>query len=135
MGMFDHVRVEYPLPDPAHNSLSYQSKSLDCTLTEYVVEKDGTLTCFDQKYEFVPEEQRPYYGKPEWDENPFYKIHGSMKLISEVKRTLADYHGDLSVYTSDDNRDWIEYNLRFSEGKLTKVRRVLSCTDGTDVEI
>ena len=87
MGMFDHVLIEgHKLPgvDPeslerAHRTeeggqedlagrpVVFQTKDLENYLGTYVI-KDGRLYERIYEYENVPEEERPYYGKPECDE-------------------------------------------------------------------
>lgn len=43
MGMFDTIRCEYLLPDPEHNALDFQTKSLDSCLNVYTITRDGRL--------------------------------------------------------------------------------------------
>jgi len=34
MGLFDEVRCEYPMANPAHQGLLFQTKDLECLLDE-----------------------------------------------------------------------------------------------------
>jgi hypothetical protein len=43
MGLYDTVKCEYPLPDPAHQSLEFQTKDLDCLLEAYTITRAGRL--------------------------------------------------------------------------------------------
>ena len=43
MGLFDEVRCEYRLPDPAHQGLVFQTKDLENALDEYVITRRGRL--------------------------------------------------------------------------------------------
>ena len=43
MGLFDTVKCEYPLPDPAHQDLEFQTKDFECLLDHYRITRDGRL--------------------------------------------------------------------------------------------
>ncbi len=43
MGLFDDVRCEYRLPNPAHQSLVFQTKDLENLMDEYVITRRGRL--------------------------------------------------------------------------------------------
>ena len=43
MGMYDEVKLECELPDGYQSDDIYQTKALDCTLTEYKIDKSGKL--------------------------------------------------------------------------------------------
>ena len=44
MGMFDDVRCRYPLPDPAHNGLNFQTKDTPSqSLDTYLISAEGRL--------------------------------------------------------------------------------------------
>ncbi len=80
MGMFDEIRCEYPLPDAAMQDATFQTKSFDRDMTHYTITADGQLIHHTVQWESVPEEERPYYGRPEWDK-PFLRVAGSIKTI------------------------------------------------------
>ncbi|MBA3601126.1 MAG: hypothetical protein H0W45_07760 [Acidobacteria bacterium] len=127
MGMFDYLKCEYTLPDSIAQNESFQTKSLDKVLGNYTITADGRLILHAVRYEFVPEEERPYYGKPEW-EKPFGKICGSLTNIPTGAVEIA-YHGDIRFYTSigsreNDDYEWVEYQARFTDGKLHWLKRI-----------
>jgi len=43
MGLFDTVKCKYPLPNPKHQDLEFQTKDLECLLGEYTITADGRL--------------------------------------------------------------------------------------------
>lgn len=43
MGMFDQIRVTRTMPDGYQSSGWYQTKSLECSLTDYEIDDDGQL--------------------------------------------------------------------------------------------
>ena len=127
MGMFDELRCEYPLPDAAVQDEVFQTKSFDRELTNYTITADGRLIHHTVRFESVPEEERPYYGKPEW-ENPVLRVAGSIKTISTGDVEVS-HHGDVYFYTprgapQTESFEWFEYQARFTEGKLQWDRRV-----------
>lgn len=134
MGMFDNVKCEYPLPDSAGLPADeiFQTKSFGDGFTggfldDYTITKDGKLIWNKKKYEYVEEEDRPYYGKPEWDRHPLYKLIGSMKGISEDD-VFKNYTGVLNMYSAVGDTTvsgaWYEYNVVFVDGNVTDVERI-----------
>lgn len=128
MGMFDELKCEAPLPDDAVQEKTFQTKSLNCVLDRYTITQDGRLILHKVRYEVVPEEERKYYGTPEWDEKPFVRIFGMLRSIP-VGDVEIRYHGDITFYTSlgsrkDGDYEWFEYQARFIEGRLQWIRRV-----------
>ena len=127
MGMFDEIRCEYPLPYSGYRVLpghTFQTKSLECGLDEYTITADGLLILQKVHWERVPEEERPYYGKPEW-ENPRYRVIGAMRA-APVGDEEIPYHGDVHFYDDFAIREeatqvWIEYKARFTEGRLSRI--------------
>jgi hypothetical protein len=98
VGLFDDVRCEYPLPDPAHQGLSFQTKDLECLLDEYVITRRGRLV-------------RTRSG--------FLEPRG--------RRVACPIHQDLRIHASvevgPEEREWVEYVFRFTAGRVTRVRR------------
>ncbi len=124
MGMFDTVICFFPLDDPAHNKIEFQTKSLHCDGTEYRITTDGEL----------------------WE-------CGNMFSGPQEPKRRIDYHGDINIYNYMDaeprpegaylSRDaqgnysywwtgattrrpapapiWVEYIVRFTEGKVSRV--------------
>lgn len=133
MGMFDNVKVDYPLPDTPRNIQKeiFQTKSFGDGFTggfmdDYTITKDGELVLHASEYEMVPEEERPFYGTAEWDKHPLYQLMGCMKKISTEDKNI-EFTGVLNFYTSAGTADsdtWYEYNMTFVNGKIKDVERV-----------
>lgn len=155
MGMFDHVLIEgHELPgiaperlglthrteeeggreDLAGKPVVFQTKDLENCLGTYVV-KDGRLYERIYEHEDVPEEERPYYGKPEWEEGgpvfgkDFYRRCGSRRVVGHHDRDL-EYHGDLVFYATKKDLGLAEeytaglmdFRARFTEGDLQWIK-------------
>lgn len=41
MGMYDTVTCDYPLPDPQHQDLAFQTKDLERGMGHYTITRDG----------------------------------------------------------------------------------------------
>lgn len=127
MGMFDEIRCEYPLPDQGVQDEVFQTKSFHREMDRYTITADGRLIHHMTRWESVPEEERPYYGKPEWDK-PLHQVFGSIKTVP-VGDVEIPFHGDVYFYTSrgeaqTESFEWFEYQARFTDGKLQWVKRV-----------
>jgi hypothetical protein len=61
MGMFDNLRIEAPLPDAELQDRTFQTKSLECCLSDYTITRDGHLVLRQVEWEVTPEEERPFY--------------------------------------------------------------------------
>lgn len=125
MGMFDELICEYPLPDSQVQEETFQTKSLDCTMDRYTITKDGRLILHKVRYEPVPEEERPYYGTPEWDKSPFLQVMGSLQSVP-VGDVAIPYHGYIRFYTYLDQHpagELFEYLAKFTNGRLEEIRR------------
>lgn len=88
MGMFDTVYCEFPLPDPGHQGLEFQTKDLESLLDRYTITADGRLMRHARRARQGPDRD------VEWP-----------------------IHGDVSFYTSEDGV-WIEYVARFTHGRV-----------------
>ena len=127
MSMFDNIQCEYPLPDtgyPVSPGHTFQTKSLGRALDEYTITADGRLILNKVRWESVPDEERPYYGTPEW-ENVWAKLAGSLRTVPVGDEEVL-YHGDVYFYDVFSSRDgseeaWIEYKARFTEGGLSRI--------------
>jgi len=96
MGLFDTVRCEYPLPEPAHQRLEFQTKDLDCLLDEYLITRDGRL------------------------------VRRAGRAEKGLARDMEwPYHGDVRIYRTNpkNDREFIEYVVRFSNGRVEWIRR------------
>jgi len=90
MGLFDTVRCEYRLPNPAHQDLEFQTKDLDCLLDHYVITLDGRLIRLASEF-------RRLERDIEWP-----------------------YHGDIQIYAADPQRkdEFVDYTVRFTHGRV-----------------
>lgn len=129
MGMFDNVKCEYPLPDAPHvvQKEVFQTKSFGDGFTggfmdDYTVTKDGKLIWNKKTYEYVEEEDRPYYGKSEWEKHGLYRLMGSLRSVHE-EDIEKDFHGVLNIYT-EVGRVWYEYNIEFTNGKVSRIIQI-----------
>jgi len=129
--MFDYIKSEYPLPDNPPEWVTrharegvFQTKDTDAQYMEtYTITADGRLVHHAVRYEGVPETERPYWGKPEW-ERPFGKFAGCLRTVPMGDIELADFHGDLYFYTCDEDspRNFFEYVARFTNGRLQHIK-------------
>ena len=126
--MYDEVKCEYPLPDTnAGMKLDFQTKAFGDGFTggfmdNYTITKEGELILHKEAWELVPEEERPYWGKPEWKKNPLMQVCGSMKSIPLGDETI-EYHGFINIYTTVGDT-WYEYEFKFTDGKVEDVKRI-----------
>ena len=146
MGMYDNIKCNYTLPDEHMQEEGFQTKDLDNCLENYTITSSGTLVLHSVRYEEVPEEERHYYGTPEWDEKPLLRMAGCLRSIPTGEIEVC-YDGPLTFYTCviDENtyetmdagnggtidvigpsteREWFEYCAWFKDGKLTKMEKV-----------
>lgn len=95
MGLYDTVHCKYPLPDPRHQDLEYQTKDLDCGLLYYTITRYGQMV------------RRAVQG--EWGPN---------------RDIVWPLHGDVRIYTHEESLDpaWVEYVVRFTHGRVEWVR-------------
>lgn len=125
MGMFDRLYINpnlLPLPTEEKNKLSeynpeWQTKDLDCTLTEVYITDDGYLLVNRWEYVEVPKEERPYPNET-----------GSLGLAGSIKRAnqrleSVPLHGYVNFYT-DVEDVWYEFTAKFTDGKLVKIEQV-----------
>lgn len=128
MGMYDEITCEYPLPKSGYLVLpghTFQTKSFENLLDKYTITTDGKLILHNEVWEPVPEEDRPYYGKPEW-EKPLGAWVGSMRAIPAGDEEIP-HHGDIYFYdvfrvrSEGGARVWLEYRARFTEGRLSRI--------------
>lgn len=119
MGMFDEIYIEYPLPDPEAQFMLFQTKDFDNVMDIYTIDCNGRLIHHNFFYETVPEEERPFYGKPEW-KDPLFRFFGSLRRVSLGDRFMYDFSGDVRFYTAIHNR-WYEYFAKFENGIMKKL--------------
>lgn len=123
MGMFDNIKCEYSLSDPEMQDSLFQTKDLNNLLDNYTITEDGLLLYSKVKWQYVPEEERPYYGTKEWDENPLMRTCGCLKT-TYLGEEFVNYTGDIIFYTINrENDSLISYRASFVEGKITEINR------------
>ena len=127
MGMFDTVVCECYLPNRPTGIKDFQTKSfgqdgIGGMMDNYTINIDGELILHKVKMLWVEEKDRPYYGKPEWEENGIYRMMGCMNSVP-VGDEVLDYHGILNIYSITDKKEWIEYNIKFTDGKVVDAKR------------
>ncbi len=96
MGMFDSLTCKYPLPNPAHNKLLYQTKSLDCDLDHYTINVFGRLTRYVAEGSYV---------------------RGKFKKTGEHEEQIDDFSGDIVFYGDEATPDGALYAINFKTGK------------------
>ena len=130
MGMFDSVKmdgIKFPFEDKFVIN-EYQTKDFDCTLDTIVFHGDGTITRDRGVYETVPEEERPYYGKTEW-EGPFGKVIGMTRRIETVSDLIGLPEREIyHFYTSIENatESWLDIWADVENHKVIQFRWEIS---------
>jgi hypothetical protein len=107
MGMFDYVDINYDLPMPENavpehvvfiiNSIAadnFQTKDFECMLDVYYLDKEGFL------YQQISDKYKEYY------------VHQHVRCYTYIK------------IPSEDASYWLEYDLKFTDGKLEKATAV-----------
>ena len=108
MGLFDHVRCRYPLPDPEGQELDFQTKSFaEQRLDDYELTRDGLLMheAHDVRFEENAEAPLGFYihrDNPRWE--------------------FVDFTDELEIHTST-NRDgpdglWWSYVIEPQGGRV-----------------
>jgi len=90
MGLFDTIHCEYPLPDARHQDLEFQTKDLECLLSNYTITRDGRLVL------------HAHQGKRGLDRDIEWPLHGDLRFYTSIK-------------TSGESI-WVEYVARFTHG-------------------
>lgn len=123
MGMYDELLIEFALPEKykKYQGECFQTKSLQNRTDLYKIDRNGQLWFAKASWELLPEEERPNYGKPEWN-TPMGKIFGSMKIKTE-KPLKCKYTGEIRFYTYlteplSFNETWLEITSFFYNGKM-----------------
>lgn len=119
MGMFDDIECKYPLPQPEdpkgfNGGIYFQTKDFECLLDIYEIREDGTLWLRKVEYEFEPNN----------DSTKFSKLHipyKEKKSWWEPVNTTRNIKMYTYIHSETDYDYWIEYEVTFINGKLTKV--------------
>ena len=136
MGMYDNVTCEYPLPDCPKEVQEevWQTKDMVNLLDDFTITKDGKLIHHQCEWDIVEEKDRPYYGKPEWDDNPLFQIFGSMERRA-TENVIVEYHGMMHIIAQSPVgiREFYEYELKFTDGIVVDAKLLLKeCIDDGD---
>lgn len=129
MGMFDTLYINtqrLPLSRADKKRLGddpdWQTKDLDCILTEVYITDEGELKVNRWEYETVPKEERPYP-----DDEGLLGSMGSLKRVNQRLEAIP-YHGYIRFYTSlespEGSQEWFEFSAKFTNGKLVGIQRV-----------
>jgi hypothetical protein len=136
MGMFDYVSVYCSLPidapDWVDNATIFRCKQTEAQYTEnYAITKEGHLIHHSVQWESVPEEERPFYGKPEWNNGgSWYKSFGCMRSIPAGNVEIK-FNGYLclTAMTIDQPYHFYECVAKFTDGQLQWIRSGCECMD------
>jgi len=120
------IRCDYPLPDPAFQDHVFQTEAFDGLLDRYTITRDGRLILHAIAHEFVPQEERPNYGTPEWN-SPWGRWEGAFRPVPVGDEEIP-YHGDLEFFAivgGDRNPPQrVQYLATFYRGRLQQIVRV-----------
>lgn len=101
MGMFDTVYVslsKLPISEEDRANIDekdgFQTKDFDCELAFLYIEDDGKLV-----------RREPTWGEIERDDSP----------------KILNFHGWFRFYTLGKNRDWYEFQAKFTDGRLVEI--------------
>jgi hypothetical protein len=112
MGMYDHLRCEYPLPAPNANDLDFQTKDTPAQwLDDYLIDKDGQL--FHVEYDTEDQSDPKAEG--------IMRFAGSMARVNERRVLVTDFTGEICFYDYPGRGEWIEFCSYFIGGKLQSV--------------
>jgi len=98
MGMFDHIKCDYPLPGSEPPNKEFQTKDMSCQLDEYTITAGGRLV-MTKKWNAMPDDD-------DW-----------MAVID------MQYNGQLDFYTNGEDGEWWEYTACFKQGQLQRIAR------------
>jgi hypothetical protein len=129
MGMFDYVKCEYPLPEGAPDwakGVYFQTHDTPRQFMEnYTITAEGRLIYHSIRWETVPEEERPDYGKTGL--GALGKLRGMLRNVP-TGDVDTNYHGDLYLIASrsDNERhpEFWECVARFTNGQLEYIKPV-----------
>jgi hypothetical protein len=124
MGMFDYLFIDtnmLPISDEEKiiigDEPGWQTKDFDNVMTEIYITNDGELKINQWEYEDVPKEERPHPN-----DDGIKGLFGSVRRSNESLETIP-HHGYVRFYSSI-NREWYEFNAKFTDGKLVEIKRV-----------
>ena len=121
--MYDYLFIDtnkLPVSDEKKNIIGknpdWQTKSLDCELTEVYITDDNFLKINKFEYEEVPKEKREFPN-----DTSIKGFIGSVKRINERLETTP-YTGSIIFYSNvNTQEEWYEFKADFVSGKLTSL--------------
>jgi hypothetical protein len=125
MGMYDNLHIEAPLPDPEYQERTFQTKSLECSLSDYTITRDGHLVLRQVEWETTPEAERPFYGTEQWERGGLFQLCGMLREASSRYVTLDEFHGDIVFYDTVNAPDDALFAIDFRKRFWTDVLRSL----------
>jgi len=124
MGMFDWVDAsafEFPFETLDRNL--YQTKDFERLMDTLVFNVDGTITRVYDTMEEVPDEERPYYGTPEWDIGGLHKMIGCKETVTEPlalpERETYHFYNSLK---EDYKNTWVDVYADLENHKVVQFR-------------
>jgi hypothetical protein len=115
MGMFDHIKCNYPLPiNKDTKNLLFQTKDTPAQwLDLYEIREDGTL--WHETYDIEDRSDPNAEG--------FRKFIGSMTKINKGWEPMECFTGEIRFYTcfGEENKEWVEFSSYFVKGKLKEL--------------
>lgn len=85
MGMYDHVKIEVPLPEGKPNHYVFQTKDFDCLLHNYIITKNKTLIRDGEEIDFHG--WLYFYGGPNNEFNEYDAKFTDGKLVELTARS------------------------------------------------
>jgi hypothetical protein len=136
MGMFDSIKCEVTLPinkkiaknfrNKDWTEVAFQTKDLDCTLSNYIIKKNKTLVLKIEKTEWIPREKekglRGFFEeirKDKW-KSPYQIVHKGT-THKKVKHT-----GVINFYAIErdiNDNEWdLVFDAKFVDGNLISIK-------------
>ncbi len=101
--MFDHVSCELPMPDGREVVKdSFQTKSLWCCLDLFTITAAGRLIFHKRRYSLASATEPPA------------PVH-----VADID---MEYHGDIEIYGSTRDQEFVRYAVRFTHGTVEWIR-------------
>lgn len=118
MGMFDELKCEYPLGHPPSEGLTFQTKSMDCNLDKYRIDKNGAL--WIERYDIEDRSDPNAKGVA--------RLFGSLSRVNKREERLSDFSGEIDFYMSYGEKKssgfgecMVEFRAQFLSGQLQSV--------------
>ena len=121
MGMFDTIFINnnmLPISDEEKKligeTMEWQTKDLDCALSEVHITDDGQLIVYRWDLECVPKEERPYP-----DADGLLGLRGIMRRVNE-RLEVIHHHGYIKFYSFVGGK-WYQFSAKFTDGRLESI--------------